>query len=205
MTDPVSLSTREIILDAAEHLFARYGYRKTTVDDLARESGIAKGTVYLYFKNKEEIALGRIGRVLATLRARLEAIAASSDPPLQKLRGVLIDRIMFRVDSAQVYATDIETLLGEIRPALATERQRFLRVEIQVVTSVLRRAGVANAGKVAAALIDATNAFLPSSLTADAVRRPQSVRRRLSLVVDLLMSGLKPLTNRRRRLSVLGS
>src|SRR5258705_1122081 len=133
MTNLVSMSTRDAILDAAQRLFARYGYRKTTVDELAREAGIAKGTVYLYFKSKEEIAVGRIERVLESMRVRLEGIASSAGSPLDRLRAVLIDRVMFRVDSAQLYATDIETLLGEIRPALAVQRQEFLRDETAVV------------------------------------------------------------------------
>ncbi len=46
---------REAILSAAVSLFGNYGYRRTSIDDIAREAGIAKGTVYLYFSSKEEI------------------------------------------------------------------------------------------------------------------------------------------------------
>jgi AcrR family transcriptional regulator len=190
MTDLVSVSTRDAILDAAEKLFARFGYRKTTIDELAREAGIAKGTVYLYFKSKEEIALGRIERVLEILRARLDALATSEGPPLERLRAVLIDRVMFRVDSAQLYAADVESLLGEIRPALVAQREVFVRDEAAVVRRLLREAGAANAARVATAMIDATNAFLPSYLPPDELRAPDLVRKRLSLVVDLLVKGL---------------
>lgn len=46
---------RGAILDAARALFARYGYKRTSIDDVAREAGIAKGTVYLYFASKEAL------------------------------------------------------------------------------------------------------------------------------------------------------
>src|SRR5258708_13912156 len=46
---------RIAILDAALRLFSQYGYRRTSIDDIAREAEIAKGTVYLSFKSKEEI------------------------------------------------------------------------------------------------------------------------------------------------------
>src|SRR5258708_31655109 len=46
---------RIAILDAAIRLFSQYGYRRTSIDDIAREAEIAKGTVYLSFKSKEEI------------------------------------------------------------------------------------------------------------------------------------------------------
>ena len=52
-----SPSTREAILDATDRLLARYGYKKMTIEDLAREVGIGKGSVYLHFPSKEEIAL----------------------------------------------------------------------------------------------------------------------------------------------------
>lgn len=41
-----------LILDAAERLLLRWGYRKTTVDDVAREAGVGKGTIYLHWKDK---------------------------------------------------------------------------------------------------------------------------------------------------------
>lgn len=43
------------ILDAAGQLLIRYGFRKTTIDDVAREAGVGKGTVYLHWKDKNEL------------------------------------------------------------------------------------------------------------------------------------------------------
>jgi AcrR family transcriptional regulator len=43
------------ILDAAASLMLRYGYRKTTVDDIARVAGVAKGTIYLHWKTREDL------------------------------------------------------------------------------------------------------------------------------------------------------
>src|SRR2546430_17710547 len=45
----------ERILDAAATLLARWGYRKTTIDDVAREAGVGKGTIYLHWKDKTEL------------------------------------------------------------------------------------------------------------------------------------------------------
>jgi AcrR family transcriptional regulator len=46
---------RQRIVEAASRLFVHYGYRKTSVDDVAREAGVAKGTVYLYYTTKAEL------------------------------------------------------------------------------------------------------------------------------------------------------
>lgn len=46
---------RDLIITAAENLFHRYGYSKTSIDDIARDSGLGKGTIYYYFESKEDI------------------------------------------------------------------------------------------------------------------------------------------------------
>ncbi|MBE3561499.1 MAG: TetR/AcrR family transcriptional regulator [Ktedonobacteraceae bacterium] len=43
------------ILDTAAELLQRWGYRKTTIDDIARQAGVAKGTIYLHWKTREEL------------------------------------------------------------------------------------------------------------------------------------------------------
>ncbi|HMK45036.1 MAG TPA: TetR/AcrR family transcriptional regulator [Methanocella sp.] len=51
---------RKIILDAALKLFSSKGYENVTMDDVARETGLAKGTLYLYFKNKETLYVAAV-------------------------------------------------------------------------------------------------------------------------------------------------
>jgi len=63
MTDrSVTNKKHTAILDAARAVFSRDGYAATSVDDVAAEAGIAKGTVYLYFKSKEELYLAALLR-----------------------------------------------------------------------------------------------------------------------------------------------
>ena len=50
-------SVKDAILDSTERLLARFGYRKMTVEDIAVEAGIGKGTIYLHFSSKEELVL----------------------------------------------------------------------------------------------------------------------------------------------------
>ena len=52
----------DIILDAAYNIFAKYGYQKTSMDDIANEAMIGKGTIYYYFHSKEEIFLSILER-----------------------------------------------------------------------------------------------------------------------------------------------
>ena len=50
-------NVRGKILDAAERRLLHYGFKKTTIDEIAADAGVGKGTVYLYFDSKEEITL----------------------------------------------------------------------------------------------------------------------------------------------------
>src|SRR2546427_4679462 len=52
----------ERILDVATTLLVRWGYRKTTIDDVAREAGVGKGTIYLHWKDKNELFRAAIWR-----------------------------------------------------------------------------------------------------------------------------------------------
>ena len=65
-TQPIT--TRDAILLATDRLLARYGYKKMTIDDLANEVGIGKGSVYLHFSSKEEIALSHIDGIIEKLK-----------------------------------------------------------------------------------------------------------------------------------------
>lgn len=66
-TDQARVDRRRAqILAAATRVFSRRGFQRTTVREVAREAGIADGTIYLYFANKEELLLallGQLGRV----------------------------------------------------------------------------------------------------------------------------------------------
>ena len=55
MTTSANEERRERVLDAAVTLINRYGYDKTTVDDIAREAGVSKGAVYLHFRSKDAL------------------------------------------------------------------------------------------------------------------------------------------------------
>lgn len=89
MPKQTSSDKRETIIDAAFDLFRHYGYRRTSMEDIARAAGVAKGTLYLYFASKEEL-FEAIARMLAA--RMLEAIreATACDQPLEEqFLGVL--------------------------------------------------------------------------------------------------------------------
>jgi TetR/AcrR family transcriptional regulator, fatty acid metabolism regulator protein len=79
---------RARILDAAEKIFARRGFFHARVSEIAREAGVADGTIYLYFKNKDDLLISlfesRMERVTAELTAALERVGPR---PADRLTG----------------------------------------------------------------------------------------------------------------------
>ena len=81
MVKEPAVDTREAILDAVDSLMARHGFRRITVEDIAREAGISKRTVYTYFDSKVEVGLSSIDRVVCRAVEAMAAIAATNAPP----------------------------------------------------------------------------------------------------------------------------
>jgi AcrR family transcriptional regulator len=75
---------RSDLLSAARTIFAERGYHETTVEDITRAAGVAKGTFYLYFTEKREIFLAIIGELLDTIKAIGTSVAdlAPDENPL---------------------------------------------------------------------------------------------------------------------------
>ncbi|OJE44005.1 TetR family transcriptional regulator [Bacillus proteolyticus] len=83
---------RKEILETAERLFVTKGYTKTTVNDILKEIGIAKGTFYHYFKSKEEVMDEIIMRIIKADVAKAKVIISNPNiPVLEKLFRVLME------------------------------------------------------------------------------------------------------------------
>jgi TetR/AcrR family fatty acid metabolism transcriptional regulator len=74
------------ILRAAAKVFARSGYFNAKVSDVAREAGVADGTVYLYFKNKDDLLRSIFNTAMDEFISRARAELATIDDPCQQLR-----------------------------------------------------------------------------------------------------------------------
>jgi TetR/AcrR family fatty acid metabolism transcriptional regulator len=77
------------IVDAAIRVFARNGYYNSRVSDIAREAGIASGTIYLYFRTKEEILVTLFREKMAAFVAHLRREIAGETDPVAKIRRLV--------------------------------------------------------------------------------------------------------------------
>ena len=95
-------------------MFARQGYSRTIVDDIAGQAGIAKGTLYLYFKSKEEIFLAALmedARQLEQLtRERMQAVD-SWEEKIKAYMGVRLEYLETHQDFLRIYLAEIRGMM----------------------------------------------------------------------------------------------
>jgi AcrR family transcriptional regulator len=107
---------RQAILEAALDVFAAEGFAAARLDHVAEQAGVAKGTIYLHFKDKQDLFEQMVREAVAPVIARLEALAQLPDLPADAvLRG------MFAVFRTEVLGTRRKHLLRLI----LTEGPRF--------------------------------------------------------------------------------
>jgi AcrR family transcriptional regulator len=144
---------RETILAAALEEFSSRGFAETRLDDVARRAGVAKGTIYLYFSDKENLFQELIRAVLAPLIAAIEAMG-ETEVPMPLVGERIVDMFVNQV---------LETRRKEVIRLIITEGRRFPKIAefyyrevlsrvMAAVRKLLRRA--ADRGEVPAALAD---------------------------------------------------
>jgi TetR/AcrR family transcriptional regulator, fatty acid metabolism regulator protein len=105
-----STGKRESILRAATRVFARNGYFNSKVADIARAAGVADGTVYLYFKSKEEILHSIFDQNMAEALAADRKLIGKLRDPREKLRRIAtlhLERLGADRDLAVVFQVEL--------------------------------------------------------------------------------------------------
>ena len=128
------------ILEAARKVFAKRGFNDATVDDIAAAAGVAKGTVYLYYRSKREIYFAAlklgIEQMYATLVEELKAVSVTED----KLRRLIAAKLNY-FDENRDFFKIFYSELGKfpIHPgAIDAEFKRLYLEQARLVESILK-------------------------------------------------------------------
>jgi AcrR family transcriptional regulator len=109
----------EHILDAAAELLQRWGYRRLTMDDVATQAGIGKGTIYLHWKTREALFEAVLQRELMALVTDL-ALAVRQDPAEalpHRMGRVYLLSVMHRPLMRALFTADLDMLGKLVRSA----------------------------------------------------------------------------------------
>jgi AcrR family transcriptional regulator len=122
---------KEDIMRAAANLFSKKSYHDVTMDQIAEQVGVAKGTIYLYFESKENLYLGILEHTHETIESILVKEIEKNAPAPQKLKKVLTLIFQFyfeNMDVLRILTRDETRLIKEHYEF--TERWRYRRLKL---------------------------------------------------------------------------
>jgi AcrR family transcriptional regulator len=128
-------------------VFAKHGFARTTVDLIAAETGVAKGTLYLYYPSKVAIYSAAVIAGLRELAAATTESLAADVPIRDKLRRLLEMRVRYfeeRADFFRIYNAEIGNL-GQGAVQIRQEYRRLYEQQVDRLAAELRRATRAGA------------------------------------------------------------
>ncbi len=204
MAPALQVSPQDAILDAALRLLPQHGYRKTTLDLLAEESGVARRSIYVHFPGKEEIFLASIDRVVERVLAELAAIAAERSPAATRVWRMIVARVMTRFDAVRHYRESLDEMLADLRDQYLERRERYFEAEARVLARVLddgvraERWNIDDTLAAARVVVHATNSLLPYSLSRKELGSRSAVQERAASLASLLVRGLTAPSERER-------
>jgi TetR/AcrR family fatty acid metabolism transcriptional regulator len=191
---PASGDKRDLILKAATKVFAQNGYFNSQVADVARVAGVAAGTVYLYFKSKDDLLVSifeqSMHRVLAEVRAAIDGV----DDPAERLQTIArlhLERLGRDKDLAVVFQVELRQSVKFMERFSESFLQDYFTLIRQAIADgqqdgVFRKGiSATTATKIFFGALDemATNWVLS--------RRKHDLRAEADAVVDLFINGVK--------------
>lgn len=99
---------RQQIMQAALACFARKGYHKTTMDDIVAESGLSKGTLYWYFKNKDDLFISLVKSYFLSIGQDISATLGQDTTASHKLRVITQETVQFFLETKEFFNVFLE-------------------------------------------------------------------------------------------------
>ncbi|MFH0759231.1 MAG: TetR/AcrR family transcriptional regulator [Bacteroidota bacterium] len=132
----VKSEVRAQIVDVARKIFTRYGFRKTTMEEIATASGKGKSSIYYYFPSKEEIFKAVVEKEASELKEHLDKTIHADVPPIDKLKAYILFRLHHVRTVGNFYSALNEESLSHLDFILEI-RKNFDQNELQVVKGIL--------------------------------------------------------------------
>ena len=139
--DVVAEFRRSEILDAARRVFAHRGFANATVDEIAREAGIAKGTIYLYYKSKGDVYAAAAREGLLELHDQMVSNVRGAVTAFDKVRAFIETKTKYferNVDFFRLYYAELNDLAAHAS-GVNEESQRLYLEQIDLLRTELQR------------------------------------------------------------------
>jgi AcrR family transcriptional regulator len=134
---------RQQIIVAAKKVFSEKGFNKATMDDIAGEAELSPGTLYLYFKNKEELYASLSLRILHYLHIRVEHVASTQEIGPEEKLDAMIDAMydVYEFDPLVIinmFHLQSSETLRNLSPELLEEIEHLSRKSIGGISRIFK-------------------------------------------------------------------
>jgi len=129
---------KSLILKVAQELFAKFGFFKTTVDEIAKAARMGKASLYHYFKGKEEIYKNVIEKESQILHEKIQEAISREDNPYKKLKAFVLTRMKCLNELSNIYNALKNNNLLKHYHFIEKIREKDFHREIETVKSILR-------------------------------------------------------------------
>lgn len=185
---------RALILDAALNLFRHYGYRRTSMEDIARAANVAKGTLYIYFKSKDELFEALARQLARNVEASLNAVIDRELEPEEKISALLEAKLGFAYCwvLSSPHAAEILESSARIKEGVFEPVDRLFRSAVAQAIREGTRRGLFDPKAAGLTLEGAADTLIAAAYGAEKAAGSESqFRDRLARIVRLGLRGLR--------------
>jgi AcrR family transcriptional regulator len=183
---------KEAIVNVARHIFSKFGFKKTTMDEIAVASRKGKSSIYYYFASKEEIFQAVVEKEALILKQELINAINEADSPAQKLKAHVLVRMRSMEKLANFYSAIKDDYLSHL-DFVEKIRKKYDQEEIQMMENILKE-GVQNnifeINDTALAAIAIVTALKGMEIPLFWGVEEKDIERRLDHLINILFNGV---------------
>jgi AcrR family transcriptional regulator len=183
---------KDTIISVARHIFSRFGFKKTTMDEIAQAARKGKSSIYYYFASKEEIYQAVVEKEASLLKTELISAIASVDDPREKLKVYVLVRMKTISKLANFYNAIRNEYLSHLE-FINQIRAQYDRDEIQMVEGILLEGVKDNEFKIentSLAAIAIVTALKGMEIPMFWEKEEQDVEKQLDNLINILFYGV---------------
>jgi AcrR family transcriptional regulator len=195
--DVLSEFRRSELIRSAQRVFGTHGYALATMDAIARDADVAKGTIYLYYPSKQAIYDAAFKTCMAELQEATRSNVEAAATVQEAIAAFVRTRVSFFQDHNDFFRMYVDEIGSRVaapsgrRTALASLLDKQTRVLEVAIAAAIARGEVRNVDAAAAALVvfDTTRGLVARHLLA---QERSDTSRDIAFLTDLIWTGLEP-------------
>ena len=183
---------REKVIFSAGQIFSRYGFKKTTMEEIAKALKMGKSSIYYYFQSKEEIFEAVVIHEANILRNELTTAIKSVESPVDKMKNYVFVRMKSFEKLANYYNAIFDKNLDHF-DFIETIREKFDREELAIIRLILyhgKRKKVFNVANTEYTALAIQTTLKGLEVPLFWKRKEVNIENRLTAILDVLFNGI---------------